>query len=109
LGAACQRNGKGVGAAGDTDGQCASDRTNYGRYCAKAEAAASDIDIDEAATRTVIDAQLRTRSWEVDTPTLRYATGTRPAKGLNLAIAEWPTKSFSVPITMFFRRIEPTI
>ena len=68
---------------------------------AKAEAAASDIDIDEAATRTVIDAQLRTRGWEVDTPTLRYATGTRPARGRNLAIAEWPTKSGPADYALF--------
>jgi type I restriction enzyme R subunit len=68
---------------------------------AKAEAAASDIDIDEAATRTVIDAQLRTRGWEVDTPTLRYATGTRPARGRNLAIGEWPTKSGPADYALF--------
>src|ERR1035438_8398903 len=68
---------------------------------AKAEAAASDIDIDEAATRTVIDAQLRTRGWEVDTPTLRYATGTRPVRGRNLAIAEWPTKSGPADYALF--------
>lgn len=49
---------------------------------AQAEAAAENIDIDEASTRTLIDAQLRARGWEVDTPTLRYASGTRPAKGL---------------------------
>jgi type I restriction enzyme, R subunit len=68
---------------------------------AKAEAAAADIDIDEAATRTIIDAQLRARGWEVDTPTLRYATGTRPTKGRNLAIAEWPTKSGPADYALF--------
>ncbi len=68
---------------------------------AKAEAAAADIDIDEASTRTLIDAQLRARGWEVDTPTLRYATGTRPAKGRNLAIAEWPTKSGPADYALF--------
>jgi type I restriction enzyme R subunit len=52
---------------------------------AQAEAAASEIDIDEASTRTLIDAQLRARGWEVDTPTMRYSAGTRPAKGRNLA------------------------
>ncbi len=31
--------------------------------------------------------------WEADTETLRYSKGTRPAKGRNLAIAEWPTDS----------------
>jgi type I restriction enzyme R subunit len=60
---------------------------------AQAEAAAAELDIDEASTRTLMDAQLRARRWDVDTPTLRYSTGTRPAKGRNLAIAEWPTNS----------------
>ena len=59
---------------------------------AQAEAAAAEIDIDEAATRALIDEQLRARGWEADTPTLRYSAGTRPAKGRNMAIAEWPTK-----------------
>lgn len=68
---------------------------------AKAEAAAADIDIDEAATRTIIDGQLRARGWEVDTPSLRFATGTRPAKGRNLAIAEWPTRSGPADYALF--------
>lgn len=68
---------------------------------AKAEAAATGIDIDEAATRTLIDAQLRARGWEVDTSTLRFAAGTRPAKGRNLAIAEWPTKSGPADYALF--------
>lgn len=36
----------------------------------RAERAAQGIDLDEAATRVLIDAQLRARGWEVDTPTL---------------------------------------
>src|SRR6266540_2143662 len=67
----------------------------------KAEAAAAKLDIDEAATRTLIDAQLRARGWEVDTPTMRYSTGTRPVKGRNLAIAEWPTKSGPADYALF--------
>jgi len=67
----------------------------------KAEAAAAGIDIDEAATRTLIDTKLRARGWEVDTPTLRFASGTRPAKGRNLAIAEWPTKSGPADYALF--------
>ena len=31
--------------------------------------------------------------WEADTKKLRYSKGTRPAKGRNIAIAEWPTDS----------------
>lgn len=67
----------------------------------KADAAAAEIDIDEASTRTLIDAALRARGWEVDTQTLRYASGTRPAKGKNMAIAEWPTKSGPADYALF--------
>lgn len=52
---------------------------------------ASHIVLDEAATRTLIDQQLRDAGWEADTEALRYKAGVRPAKGRNLAIAEWPT------------------
>ena len=67
----------------------------------KADAAAAEIDIDEASTRTLIDAALRARGWEVDTQTMRYASGTRPAKGKNMAIAEWPTKSGPADYALF--------
>ena len=67
----------------------------------QAEVAAAAIDIDEAATRTLIDAHLRARRWEVDTQTLRYSAGVRPAKGRNMAIAEWPTKSGPADYALF--------
>ena len=47
----------------------------------------------EAETRYLIDEQLRKVGWEADTAGLRYSRGTRPAKGRNIAIAEWPTDS----------------
>jgi type I restriction enzyme, R subunit len=53
--------------------------------------AAAKIDLDEAETRAIIDARLSDRGWEADTKTLRHGNGTRPVKGRNLAIAEWPT------------------
>jgi type I restriction enzyme, R subunit len=65
------------------------------------EVAAAEIDIDEAATRTLIDSHLRARGWDVDTPTLRYSAGVRPTKGRNLAIAEWPTKSGPADYALF--------
>ena len=46
----------------------------------------------EAETRILIDSQLRAVGWEVDTENIRYSKGTRPQKGRNLAIAEWPTE-----------------
>lgn len=47
----------------------------------------------EAETRFLIDEQLRKVGWEADTNMLRYSKGTRPKKGHNMAIAEWPTDS----------------
>lgn len=47
----------------------------------------------EAETRYMIDEQLRQVGWEADTENLRYSKGTRPEKGRNIAIAEWPTDS----------------
>ncbi len=47
----------------------------------------------EAETRYLIDEQLRKVGWEADTELLCYSRGTRPAKGRNIAIAEWPTDS----------------
>ena len=49
----------------------------------------------EEETRLMIDEQLRLVGWEADSENLRYSKGTRPAKGRNLAIAEWPTDSAS--------------
>lgn len=47
----------------------------------------------EAETRYLIDEQLCKVGWEADTEQLRYSKGTRPEKGRNMAIAEWPTDS----------------
>ena len=55
--------------------------------------AASQRVKSEAETRYLIDEQLRKVGWEADTEFLRYSKGTRPAKGRNIAIAEWPTAS----------------
>ncbi len=47
----------------------------------------------EAETRYMIDEQLRQVGWEANTEEIRYSKGSRPAKGHNMAIAEWPTDS----------------
>lgn len=65
------------------------------------QAAAKDIKLDEAATRTIIDQQLRDAGWEADTQGLRYSAGTRPTKGQNLAIAEWPTATGPADYALF--------
>jgi type I restriction enzyme R subunit len=68
---------------------------------AKAEAAESLLNLDEASTRALIDEQLRVWGWEVDTQSIRYSAGSRPAKGKNLAIAEWPTTSGPADYALF--------
>lgn len=67
----------------------------------RGEEASTKIDLDEVATRALIDQQLRDSGWEVDTNTLRHASGARPIKGSNLAIAEWPTASGPADYALF--------
>ena len=55
--------------------------------------AASQRIRSEAETRYLIDEQLRKVGWEADIVNLRHSKGTRPTKGRNIAIAEWPTDS----------------
>jgi type I restriction enzyme R subunit len=57
----------------------------------RAAAASDAIELDEAATRRLIDQQLRDAGWEADTERLTFERGARPARGKNQAIAEWPT------------------
>ena len=54
---------------------------------------ASQRQKSEAETRYMIDEQLRQVGWEANTQEIRYSKGARPAKGRNIAIAEWPTDS----------------
>ena len=63
--------------------------------------AATHLHLDEAETRLLIDEQLRQAGWTVDSQTLRFAKGTRPEKGKNLAIAEWPTESGPADYVLF--------
>ncbi|MBP2664995.1 MAG: type restriction protein, res subunit [Firmicutes bacterium] len=59
----------------------------------RSHSTADKINLSEKETRYLIDEQLRKVGWEADTLTIRYSKGTRPQKGKNLAIAEWPTDS----------------
>lgn len=67
----------------------------------QATEAAEAIDLDEMATRAIIDQQLRDRGWEVDSQTLRYALGARPVKNRSMAIAEWPTANGPADYALF--------
>jgi type I restriction enzyme R subunit len=56
--------------------------------------AAKKIEMSEAETRLLIDEQLRLAGWEVDTNRLNFKSyKTKPQRGKNLAIAEWPCDS----------------
>jgi type I restriction enzyme R subunit len=72
-----------------------------GAIIERAQTAATEVNIDEAATRTLIDAQLRSRGWTADTQNMRFASGSRPTKGRNTAIAEWPTSSGPADYALF--------
>ncbi|MCZ8314395.1 type I restriction-modification system endonuclease [Phreatobacter sp.] len=67
----------------------------------QAETAARAIDLDELATRALIDQQLRQRGWIVDSRAMTYAKGARPVKGQNTAIAEWPTATGPADYALF--------
>lgn len=80
--------------------QAAPDQTLPGASLAITQAT-RDIALDEAETRSLIDAQLRGAGWEADSRELRFAKGARPAPGRNMAIAEWPTASGPADYVLF--------
>jgi type I restriction enzyme R subunit len=59
----------------------------------KTQQASNSFDLNEDLTRILIDQQLIEAGWEADSELLTYQRGTRPEKGKNKAIAEWPTSS----------------
>ncbi|PTA69000.1 type I restriction-modification system endonuclease [Deinococcus arcticus] len=65
-----------------------------------ASQAAHHLDLTEAQTRQLIDAQLRAVGWEADTVNLRYGQ-VMPEAGRNLAIAEWPTATGPADYALF--------
>ncbi len=68
---------------------------------AAANTAAEAIQLDEGDTRKLIDEQLRQAGWQVDSATMMYSKGTRPERGKNLAVAEWPTGSGPADYVLF--------
>lgn len=79
----------------------AAPRADILAFMQRGEKAASNLDLDEAETRALIDQQLRDNQWDADTKALRYGAGVRPAKGRNVAIAEWPTASGPADYALF--------
>jgi type I restriction enzyme R subunit len=70
-------------------------------FISAANVAASSVELDEAATREIIDGQLVAAGWTADSAILRYSKGARPQKGKNLAIAEWPTETGPADYVLF--------
>ena len=73
--------------------QTAASGTSKKERVKHSESVSSMMNWTEAQTRCLIDEQLRKAGWEADTQNLRYSKGTRPVKGRNIVISEWPTKS----------------
>lgn len=63
--------------------------------------AETDIVLDERETRRLIDRQLQAAGWEADSEQLTYQNGTRPQKGRNMAIAEYPTEDGRADYALF--------
>lgn len=66
----------------------------------QAQQAEQQIVLDEAETRHLIDRQLQAAGWEADSEQT-FSNGTRPTKGRNLAIAEWPTANGPADYALF--------
>ena len=66
-----------------------------------ANTAAATLKLSEADTRKIIDEQLATAGWTVDSANLTFAKGARPQRGQNLAIAEWPTETGPADYVLF--------
>lgn len=75
------------------------------RLQALAAEAAEKVNLDEADTRHLIDAQLREAGWEADSQELRCSRGARPIAGRNRAIAEWSTASGPADYVLFIGRM----
>lgn len=64
--------------------------------------AARKIEMSEAETRELIDEQLRLAGWEADTTNINYwKKKTKPQRGKNIAIAEWPVGELRADYALF--------
>ena len=69
--------------------------------------ATAQLTLNEALTRILIDQQLISAGWQADTEQLSYQKGTRPEKGKNKAIAEWPTQGNQAADYILFAGLTP--
>jgi type I restriction enzyme R subunit len=71
------------------------------KVASQTKAASHNVVLSEELTRILIDQQLQEAGWEADTQDLTYNNGTRPEKGANRAIAEWPTNNGPADYVLF--------
>lgn len=71
------------------------------------QAASQQIVLNEELTRILIDQQLVEAGWKADTQMLTYQKGIRPEKGVNRAIAEWPTQGKERADYVLFHGLTP--
>ena len=76
-------------------------KTTFDNLLKSGTQAAQHLQLDEKDTRKLIDAQLRDAGWFADSETVVHRKGTRPEKGKNMAIAEWPTRSGPADYVLF--------
>jgi type I restriction enzyme R subunit len=70
-------------------------------FAQRAQRASNNLELDESDTRRLIDEQLRDAGWQADSQELRYSKGARPQKGIDQAIAEWPTETGPADYVLF--------
>ncbi len=76
-------------------------QSNIAQVVIAGNRAAASLELSEADTRKLIDEQLQQAGWLADSVNLRFSKGTRPEKGKNIAIAEWPTESGTADYVLF--------
>ncbi|MDZ7922096.1 type I restriction-modification system endonuclease [Rhodoferax sp.] len=76
-------------------------------FASKAAQAAQHVQMDEAATRLLIDQLLIDAGWDANTVHSTHAKGARPEKGKNKAIAEWPTQGKQSADYILFAGLTP--
>lgn len=65
------------------------------------QTASQQLDLNEADTRRIIDAQLMEAGWSADSQEITFKKGVRPQRGKNLAISEWPTANGPADYVLF--------
>lgn len=73
----------------------------------KVQKTSKNLPLNEELTRILIDQQLIQAGWDADTQELKYSKGSRPEKGKNKAIAEWPTRGRQSADYVLFTGLTP--